>query len=200
MSERKFDFQEIHDAFRPKILRYLSRFVDTHEAEELTQEVFLKVSRALSTYRGESQLSTWIYRIATNAALDSLRSSYESRVRQMSVMSQPTDVKEEDNGIWDEDTTDSAEQQIARQEMNECIRDSVDNLPDEYRLVLVLSELEGFKDKEIATILGTSLGAVKIRLHRARTRLKKKLLTHCSFYQDDRGELACDIRNAYGRD
>ena len=67
MSNDEIEFQKVHDTFRLKIYRYLSRLVGEHEAEDLTQEVFLKVSQALGNFRGESKLSTWIYRIATNA-------------------------------------------------------------------------------------------------------------------------------------
>jgi RNA polymerase sigma factor (sigma-70 family) len=74
MNQVEFDFQTIHAEFRPRIQRYLARLVGESEAEDLTQEVFVKVHRALPSFRGEAQLSTWIYRIATNAALDRLRS------------------------------------------------------------------------------------------------------------------------------
>lgn len=66
------EFQDIHETFQPKIHRYLNGLVGNHDAEDLTQEVFLKVGRALKEFRGKSQLSTWIYRIATNAALDKM--------------------------------------------------------------------------------------------------------------------------------
>jgi RNA polymerase sigma-70 factor (ECF subfamily) len=66
-------FQQLHDDLRPKIQRYLSRLVGPDQAEDLTQEVFVKVAQALPTFRGESQPSTWVYRIATNAAIDKLR-------------------------------------------------------------------------------------------------------------------------------
>jgi RNA polymerase sigma-70 factor (ECF subfamily) len=74
MSKEDFEFQNIYDAFRPRILAYLARMVGKHEAEDLTQEVFIRVSLGLKDFRGASKLSTWIYRIATNAALDHLRS------------------------------------------------------------------------------------------------------------------------------
>ena len=73
MSEVVLDFQKIHDEFRPKIQRYLMRLVGEYEAEDLTQDVFLKISRVLQTFKGESKLSTWIYRIATNLAIDEMR-------------------------------------------------------------------------------------------------------------------------------
>jgi RNA polymerase sigma-70 factor (ECF subfamily) len=82
--------------------------------------------------------------------------------------------------------------------MNKCIRDFVENLPASYRSVIVLSELEGFKNDEIAEILGVPLHTIKIRLHRARAKLRKELETHCSFYRDDQNELACDLKAAFG--
>jgi RNA polymerase sigma-70 factor (ECF subfamily) len=79
--------------------------------------------------------------------------------------------------------------------MNGCIREIIETLPEAYRSVIVLSELEGFKDSEVANILGLSLEATKIRLRRARTRLKEELKTACIFYRDERNEFACDRKN-----
>jgi RNA polymerase sigma-70 factor (ECF subfamily) len=73
MTDSELEFQHIYSAFRPKIHRYLARLTGADEADDLTQEVFIKVSRGLKGFRGESKLSSWIYRIATNAALDHLR-------------------------------------------------------------------------------------------------------------------------------
>ena len=74
MSGTVLEFQSIHDTFRPKILRYLTQLVGEEEAEDLTQTVMVKVNEGLRNFRGDSTLSTWIYRIATNTALDKLRS------------------------------------------------------------------------------------------------------------------------------
>src|SRR3990170_8809769 len=71
--EESMDFDALYIRYRPGIVRYLSRIVGRHEAEYLAQEVFVKVGRGLPGFRGESRISTWIYRIATNAALDRLR-------------------------------------------------------------------------------------------------------------------------------
>ncbi|MBI3786920.1 MAG: sigma-70 family RNA polymerase sigma factor [Ignavibacteriales bacterium] len=77
------NFQDLHHTFRPRILRYMRRLVGEEEAEDLTQEVFLKVSQSLSDFKGKSRLSTWIYRIAANAAVDRLRMpSYKRVVRE----------------------------------------------------------------------------------------------------------------------
>lgn len=75
MGMREEEFREIYTVYYLKIVRYLRRLVGEIEAEDVAQEVFVKVNKALDGFRGESQLSTWIYRIATNAAMDHLRKS-----------------------------------------------------------------------------------------------------------------------------
>ena len=199
MSNDESEFQKIYDSFRPKILRYLTRLVSEYEAEDLTQEVFVKINQALKTFRGESQLSTWIYRIATNVALDRLRSpSFQRMVQKRASNNLIAEGKIETKGLWTGEKTLSVEQQLIRQEMHSCIRKMVENLPENYRTVLVLSEFEELKDQEIAEILGLSLNTVKIRLHRARAQLRKELETHCNFYHDERNELACYLKSAFG--
>jgi RNA polymerase sigma-70 factor (ECF subfamily) len=74
--------------------------------------------------------------------------------------------------------------------MWECIREFIDKLPVSYRTVVVLSDLEGLKNSEIAKILGISLATVKIRLHHGRSKLRKEFETHCGLYRDARNELA----------
>lgn len=200
MSHDELDFQEIHDIFRPKIHRYLTRLVGEHEAEDLTQEVFVRVSQALKSFRGESQLSTWIYRIATNVALDRLRSPFFRQTVQKGLANDSTTLSEielEDKDVWTGEKRPSLEASLIRKEMNECIRNFVENLPADYRTVVVLSELQGLTNNEIAEILGVSLHVVKIRLHRARAKLRKELEAHCSFYRDERNELACDPNSAF---
>lgn len=197
MDDGEVEFHKIHDTFRSKILRYLTNLVGRRDAEDLTQEVFVKISKALNTFRGESQLSTWIYRIATNTALDKLRSPSFRQTGQKSLSEESIaegEIEILDKDAWTEEKEPSVETSLIRKEMNECIRGIVENLPENYRTVVVLSELEGFKDDEIAAILGVSVHTAKIRLHRARARLKRELDGHCSFYRDERNEFACDLK------
>jgi RNA polymerase sigma-70 factor (ECF subfamily) len=176
------DFRKIYDTFQPKILRYLTRLVGVHEAEDLTQEVFVKVSQGLSRFRHESHLSTWIYRIATNVALDRMRSrAFQESARP--VLSSKAVAEE---------MKDPVEGQLIRKEMNQCIRGFIEDLPTDYRLVVILSELEERTNQQIAEVLGISLAMVKIRLHRAKAWLKKEFATRCNFYRDEGNRLACD--------
>jgi RNA polymerase sigma-70 factor (ECF subfamily) len=191
------EFQDLHHKFRPKILRYLTRLVGEAEAEDLTQETFLKVSRSLKDFKGRSQVSTWIYRIATNTALDRLRSpSFLSPGRGNTAAKRPSvegieaEAREADGRV--EKKPASAESSLILKEMNGCVRKFTNKLPANQRTVVVLSILEGMKNIEIAEILGITLETVKIRLHRGRSQLKKELETHCGWHRDARGSITWD--------
>ena len=181
------DFQKIHDEFRPQIFHYLSGMAGKDNAEDLTQVVFEKVSRGISNFRGESSLATWIYRIATNAALDHNRSSSARRT----IISLDTIDTNCDCNILSDEKLPDADQGLMRREMNACIHRIVKQMPESERAVLILSEFEGLKNREIADILDLSLDTVKIRLHRARTRLRKDIKTECNLDRDERNELIC---------
>jgi RNA polymerase sigma-70 factor (ECF subfamily) len=188
MSEKSFS--DIYTEFYPKITHYLTRLVGDSEAEDVAQIVFEKVNSSLSDFKGESKISTWIFKIATNAALDRLKSSSYKRTSSGPLAPVPLQTVENLDLAFSKPT--SPDQKIIRDEMSECLREFVDRLPPDYRTVLILNELEGFTNKEIAEILQISLDAAKIKLHRARGKLKEKLKDGCDFYHDDRSELACD--------
>jgi RNA polymerase sigma-70 factor (ECF subfamily) len=178
------DFQRVYDEFLPRIRRYLARLARPGEADDLSQETFARVSQALAGFRGEAALSTWIYRIATNVAFDRARSpGFQLQAR----TAEPAALA----GLG---AAPTIEQDIASREMSECVRDYVDRLPADYRTVVVLSELEELPDREIAEVLGTSLEAAKIRLHRARARLRQMLEQGSDVSRDERNELTCEPR------
>jgi RNA polymerase sigma-70 factor (ECF subfamily) len=196
MDASEAEFQEIYAVFQPKILRYMARMVGENEAEDLTQEVFIKIGAVLGTFRGEASLSTWIYRIATNTALDKLRSPSFQRATLNSLDQQSSTCEPEidDKNVWTGEKTPLVEHQIFRKEMNDCIQGFIENLPEDYRTVLILNEFEGLKNKEIAEILEISLAAVKIRLHRARERLKNELRENCDSYWVENNEFLPELK------
>lgn len=171
-------FEEIYADFAPRIRRYLARLTDDQQALDLCQEAFVRVHQGLAGFRGESSLSTWIYRIATNVALD--------RVRKAGIGSEELD----DGAVAD--SAPPTDERAARSEMSECVREFVDRLPARYRAVLVLSDVEELSDREIADVIGTSVEAAKIRLHRARARLRAELQRGCVVSRDERNELYCE--------
>lgn len=197
MSDHEIEFQQVHDTYRSRIFNYLSRMVGEDEAEDLTQEVFTRVSQSLNSFQGNSRLSTWIYKIATNAALDKLKSASYRQARKNQLTIDSIEESTKAGNIWTGEKTRSTEQRIIQSEMNACIRNVINKLPEGYRTVIVLSDLEGFIDKEIAEIIGLSIPATKIKLHRARAKLKEELAHYCVFYRDDRNELVCDLQSTF---
>jgi RNA polymerase sigma-70 factor (ECF subfamily) len=180
------DFQAVYDEFHLKIHRYLDRMVGPADCDDITQDVFAKVSVGLAQFRGEASLSTWIYRIATNAAYDRLRSRSSHSHADVPI----------DDAAPVEDHAPIVEERLVRREMNDCIGGYIDRLPASYRSVVVLSEHEGLTNAEIAETLGVTVDTVKIRLHRARARLRTELGGGCDFYRDDRNEFACEPKRA----
>lgn len=178
------DWENIYAEYRPRIERYLMRLVGPKEAEDLTQEIFIRAGQALGSFRRQSSLATWLYRIASNIAADRMKSRAHRREAQTTEL--PDTVY---------DPSPSTEDQIVRQEMNYCIRRYITSLPENYRAILILSDIEGFRNQEIAVILGLSPGTVKIRLHRAKARLKKALAANCIFYYTDCNQLACEPKS-----
>lgn len=185
------DFQAVHDQFRPRVLRYLKRLVGDGEAEDLTQSVMLKVSNGLAGFRGDSSLSTWIWRIARNTAMDRLRRKTVPLVEANAESGEGEQGDARPGAL-----TASLEAAAIRVETNACIRGFVQRLPENYRSVMMLSDLEGFTNEEIAAILGLTVGTVKIRLHRGREKLRKDLQAGCSFDRDEGGALGCDPKPA----
>jgi len=196
MSER--NFSDIYKEFYHKITQYLTRLVGEHEAEDVAQVVFEKVNSNLPTFKGESKISTWVFKIATNAALDRLRSpSYK---RSPSGPLAPVHLQKVENITMAGNKPAPPDRKVIRDEMSDCIREFVDRLPSDYRTIITLNELEGFSNREIAEILDISLETAKIRLHRARAKLKDSLESGCDFYLDESSELACDRKQSTDND
>lgn len=189
MGTTGLEFRDVYDEFHEKLNRYLERIVGKNDAEDLTQEVFLKINRGLRDFQSKSSLSTWVYRIATNAALDRMKSRSCREGRETVTLEE---ISREPEHRCVAEGSLSAEREAIRNEMNECIREFVDKLPTDYRVVILLSEMKDLRNQQMADILGISLDAVKIRLHRARARLKAEFEAGCDFYHDEDGKLACD--------
>lgn len=185
------DFAAAHAQHRGQILAYLHRLTrDLALAEELTQETFLRASRGLPGFRGESKLTTWLYRIATRVYLDERR-------REAARSARPEDLPPDllapaGPGISAGAGPRLPDRLFEDSEMGTCVRGFVDRLPPDYRAVIVLHDLEGLTNPEIAEALDASLDAVKIRLHRARRQLRALLSENCDFETGEGGALQCD--------
>jgi RNA polymerase sigma-70 factor, ECF subfamily len=157
-------FEELVIAYQHRIFAVALRMLgNAAEAEEIAQEVFLRVHRSIAEFRGEARLSTWLYGIASRLCLNRLASG-DRRLRR-------DDVDALDRAPAGGD----AAAQMERSEMESALREAIAGLPEERRIVVVLRDLEGLSYEEISRALGLELGTVRSRLHRARLDLKAKL-------------------------
>lgn len=191
-------FERLYEANYGRIRGLLARTVGAEESEDLAQVVFSKAARALPKFRGDAQLSTWLYRIAANVASDWLRSRSTFEAKATIQLPDAFDDAGPDSSVspGSQEKQTSPEQELIRNEMGACIRRLIGGLPEKHRAVLVLGELVGFRDDEVARTLGISRSNAKVRLHRARAQLKEALEAHCDFSRNDDNEFICEPKQA----
>ena len=162
LSAKPPTLSEVYEAYHRRVVAYAAKLLGVDEAEDIAQEVFVKVGRSLGTLSDETKLTSWIYAITLNTVRDHAR---KRAAAQASVPS-PADVNESD-GPEDQlaeirdSTSRSPEQAAMRAEMVACYLDYVRRLPRRYYVVYALSELEELTNQEIADRLSLSLGTVK---------------------------------------
>ena len=181
---------ELLASHRQAIYRYIRGIVrDAAEAEDLTQETLLRAYSKLSSLDDPARIGPWLYRIATNLCHDRFRqAAYRHRPQSL-------DAGPEEGEAGPPDPADAGprlDQLMEQQEMGDCVRGYLEELSDSYRAVILLHDLQGLTNPEIAEMLGVSVGAVKIRLHRARERLRRALGEGCTFSRDERDVYVCE--------
>jgi len=145
---------------------------NAQEADDIAQEVFLKVYTKADSFKGESSFSTWLYRITVNRCVDELRRrknkiiSYETEFNQEEKLKLKDVLASRENDITEK---------LRQKELQDIIQKAMNSLPEKYRIILTLKEIEGLSYKEISQIMKISLAKVKIWLFRARQKLKGKL-------------------------
>ncbi len=145
---------------------------DPQEAEDVLQETFLSAYKALPNFEGRSSLSTWVYRIASNASLMRLRKKQPNTVS----VDEPLTLDAGDSVPRQfVDWSGAPEDKLLNSESRQVMDEAVAELPESLRLVFILRDIEGLSTAETGEVLGLSEGAVKTRLHRARLRLRERL-------------------------
>lgn len=170
--------EQVFREYTPRIYNLARRMLGSDsDAEDVTQDVLLQVVRNLSKFRGESQLSTWLHRITVNAALAHRR---KRATREQHRIHESIDalMEEEPRLAPVRQWTVGPEERALSEETHRLIEEAVRRLPEMYRDVFVLADIEGLPNAEIAGMLGLSLAAVKSRLHRARLLMRKALAPH----------------------
>jgi RNA polymerase sigma-70 factor (ECF subfamily) len=151
------------------------------DAEDIMQDTFLNAFRALHSFREETKLKNWLFRIAAHACLRKRRKKKFQPDRELSLESF---LPKEGNEVRFEipDASSDPSQDLMRSELKQVIEEAVYSLPSKYKLVFNLRDMEGFSTEETAEILGISIQSVKTRLHRARLYLREKISNH---YKDE---------------
>ncbi len=159
---------------------------DAGEAEEVVQEAFLAALEKLQSFRGDAAFTTWLHRVAANAALMRLR---RRRRSPEAVAAEPLEellprfdgsgrIEAETGAGAHHDWSKRADEQLADRQIRRAVEREVQNLPEDYRIVFLLRDVEGLSSEEMAEALGISVAAVKSRLHRARLVLRVRLGHH----------------------
>jgi len=185
------DSASVAAQYRPAIYRYILRLDgNAARAEDLTQETFLRVHQHLKDLMDVRALEGWLYRIATNVFYDRFRQREHRQPAEPLLFTGAGGEK----GLADESAL--RPDQLAEQSgMSECVIRFLARLPKSQRAVLLLHDLQGYTDREIAAELGISLQNAKIRLHRARAGLRTALAEGCDFSRNDRGVFICEPKS-----
>lgn len=170
-------FEKLVSQHYARVHAYASRMVGADAADDVAQDVFLRVYKSLASYRGDASFTTWLHRIAHNTCLDYVRRQRRERLRSL-----PLDGSDESDDFapirWlaaqGGEGADPQEEAEIR-ELHEKVHRALMRLPDKHRAVLVLHDVHGFRYDEIKDIVGCSLGTVRSRLHYARRELKRLL-------------------------
>lgn len=175
-------FSVVAHELSPLLLRYLQRCVgDRMVADDLLQETLIRIARGLPDFAGRASVKTWAFSIATRVAADHFRAPGR-RIR----------IVEMDEAAELPDTDRAIDERLVVDEMNACVRRVIETLPEAHRAALVLHDLEGMNAQQVAEVCGCSLATAKIRIHRARLRLRSALQDQCEFYRDDDDVFRCD--------
>jgi RNA polymerase sigma-70 factor, ECF subfamily len=171
-------FEELVRAHAARLLRVARRLLASEEdARDAVQDAFIAAFKSIGNFESSALLSTWLHRIVVNACLMKLRTRRrkpEEDIEQHLPRFLADGHQVESTAAWSE----SPETILQRGELSQLVRRSIDELPDTYRAVLLLRDIEELSTEEVAKMLGTTANAVKIRLHRARQALRALLDPH----------------------
>ena len=175
------------DAFSVIVDRY-SRLVynvalrstsSPEDAADISQETFLKAWRSIGSFRGDCALSTWLCRIALNCCCDHARAAKRHRVLSLTIQEDEDETKVLD--IPDTDVTAMPEEELTRQTEIAAVREAIDSLPEDQKMIITMRDITGLSYIEIADALGLEMGTVKSRINRARGAVKNFLVERIFF-------------------
>ena len=173
--------QELADRYRPRISQLALRYMKNREdAEEVTQDVLMKVYRKVGAFRGDSALSSWIYRITFNTAMSRLRTNRAERAaeaeRERMIAAEKAATTEEPRASREPaDWSRMPDEELLKLQLRNAVALAIDGLPEIYRAPVVLRDIEGLTTEEASTRLKVKDQTLKSRLHRGRLMLRERL-------------------------
>jgi len=172
--------QELADRYRSRIFQLAMRYMKNREdAEEVTQDVLLKVYRKVDAFRGDAQLSSWIYRITFNTAMSRLRSTRLARAaeqeRDRALAAQNGDEQPVKVTRQPADWSRMPDESVLRAQLRDAVAEAIEELPEIYRAPVVLRDIQGLTTEEASSRLKLKDQTLKSRLHRGRLMLREKL-------------------------
>jgi RNA polymerase sigma-70 factor, ECF subfamily len=167
----EINFKQLVESHQEKVRNTCFRFLKNREdAEDVAQDVFIQVHDSLDDFRSDSELSTWIYRIAVNKSLDFLRK--QKRKKRFTQLTSLFGINQEEIVL---SPLENPHQDLERKERNQILDSAIDKLPESQKIAITLSRYEGFSNKDLASIMKLSVSAVEALLHRAKWNLRKNL-------------------------
>ena len=167
----KSAFAEIIKQYQNMVFRYVYyQFGNYDEALDITQDIFITVMEALNSFRQESKFSTWLYSIMVNHC-----KNYKKKNSRYSTVPLKVFRGEEEVDLQLQDTRENPEERIINEDSLRILKEEINKLPDDFREILTLRDIEGLSYNEISDILGINLSNVKVRIHRGREYLKNRL-------------------------
>jgi RNA polymerase sigma-70 factor (ECF subfamily) len=179
-------FEELLSRYSSKVFSLASRLTrNPEDAEEVLQDVFVTVHRKIESFEGKSSFSSWLYRITVNAAFMKLRKRRQDQSLSLE------DIVQQPHSIPALKSPESSyvDAQSIRNEMLEALETAIKRLPDDYRPVFILRDVDGLTSREVGKILDLTVPAVKSRLHRSRLMLRRRLNR---FFDEQRSQNVAD--------
>ncbi len=172
-------FGELVSRYRSKVNRLALKITKNEiDAQEVVQEVFLSAFSKLDSFKGTAAFSSWLYRVAANGALMLLRSRRRENHESWDELQPRYEAAPQVALSTSADWATQADRVCERKEIIRVLGDEFEQIPERYRTILILRELDGLSNREISDVLGISVAAVKSRLHRARIALRKRLVQY----------------------
>ena len=169
--------------YHKRLLSFIRRRVNDDVADDILQDIFVKIHSRIDTLKEETRLESWLYQIARNAVIDHYRTQKPSEELPEWIAQQNIDKSEQ-----------------AKQELEACLEPMIDLLPDKYRDAIILSELEGMNQKEVAQKQDLSLSGAKSRVQRGRSLLKSMFHECCEFELSKNNQLIDYTKKSDGND